>query len=281
MRPFLSISLPGSGARGAGRNCDFLASAIATVNKDAKVRCVLDGVDLVPYWVRGDDCQELSLRHEEQKFLWGRQDDESCVADGRDRLNSTELALSCGVFSKYFKHVETPFFLTTNQLDHAAFAEATCGVTSDNAEDFSDYTVGWRQGVLSLAEALSVDKPDAGWFIPNCDAMPGFLDEDHAHLRRTVTVPELDSEDGAEKQNVLQTLHGWLTTGRNHQAIDAFGVPNAQCSAQRSLPLDLRPDTLLPEVGETEQKLRSAPAAVLDGARTIPVDAAFTDFAFG
>jgi len=46
----------GSGARGAARNCDFLAESIAKVNTAATIRCVLDGVDFVPYWVQSPNC---------------------------------------------------------------------------------------------------------------------------------------------------------------------------------------------------------------------------------
>ena len=89
----------GSGARGAARNCDFLAEAVATVNPRATVRCVLDGADYVPYWVQAPDCRTAS-RAEAQKFLWSRQDDESCLEEYKDRLNSTELAEQCGMYSK-------------------------------------------------------------------------------------------------------------------------------------------------------------------------------------
>ena len=45
-----------------------------------------------------------------------------------------------------------------------------------------------------------------------------------------------------------QAINNWLTTGRRHQAIDPFGVPNEKCSATKSLPLDLRPDSFFEAV---------------------------------
>ena len=92
----------GSGARGAARNCDFLSEAISTVSSSAKVRCVLDGVDLVPYWVNSPACFEDGrfVEEEAEKFLWGRADDKSCLEDNKDRMNSTELAKQCGTFSR-------------------------------------------------------------------------------------------------------------------------------------------------------------------------------------
>ena len=37
---------------------------------------------------------------EDTKFLWGRRDDESCLAKLKDDLNSTSLAEYCGIFSR-------------------------------------------------------------------------------------------------------------------------------------------------------------------------------------
>ena len=54
---------------------------------------------------------------ESQKLLWGRQDDESCIEENGDKVNATELARLCGVFSKFWRHIDTPIFLTTTQLD--------------------------------------------------------------------------------------------------------------------------------------------------------------------
>ena len=64
---------------------------------------------------------------------------------------------------------------------------------------------GWRQGVLTLAEALSVDKAKNGWFIPNCDEMPALLNAANADMRRTVRVPQL--EDLETRANVLQVFN--------------------------------------------------------------------------
>ena len=102
--------------------------------------------------------------------------------------------------------------------------------------------------MLALAESMSVAKPKNGWFIPSCDHTPTFLDQRHEKERRTVQVQSFENEDA--KQNVLQTLNNWVKTGEKHQAIDPFGVMNEACSEAKSLPLDLRPDALLPEIQE-------------------------------
>ncbi len=56
--------MTGSGARGVSHNCDFLSDSIATVNPSARVRCVLDGPDLAPYWVRSPQCWDEVRRRE-------------------------------------------------------------------------------------------------------------------------------------------------------------------------------------------------------------------------
>ena len=66
-----------------------------------------------------------------------------------------------------------------------------------------------------MAEALSVGKPENGWFIPNCDNVPFYFDESRAKERREVRIAPLDekspsSDEKADekeelaKQNVLQ-----------------------------------------------------------------------------
>ncbi len=190
----------GSGARGAARNCDFLADSIATVNRAAKVRCVLDGADFVPYWITSPRCD--AEHHEAEKFLWGRADDETCLKATADSVNSTELARKCGVFSMYWKHVQTPVFVTATQLDPGYFGRATCGVSAARDDDYSDYAIGWRQGMLVLAESMSLEKPSNGWFIPNCDDVPHWLGGEHAKERRGVTVALLQEEE--QKVNAMQ-----------------------------------------------------------------------------
>jgi hypothetical protein len=205
---FMSISSSGSGARGAGRSCDFLSDSIATVSPRAKIRCVLDGIDLVPYWVNSPECfsTDHKSKEESQKFLWGREDDTSCLDKNRDVvLNSSELSVRCGgIFSKYWKDVETPVFLITTQLEPTNFKATTCGVSAARNEDYSDYTIGWRQGMLALAEAISLYKPENGWFIPNCDNVPFLLDGSYSKERRTVTVPLLQEDQ--KMVNALQVF---------------------------------------------------------------------------
>ena len=55
--------------------------------------------------------------------------------------------------------------------------------------------------MLGLAEALSLDKPDNGWFIPNCDESTLFLSSKAVTQRKNVKIPLFVN---GERQNVLQ-----------------------------------------------------------------------------
>jgi len=56
--------------------------------------------------------------------------------------------------------------------------------------------------MLALAEAMSLEKPSNGWFIPNCDEeVPSFFDDAHAKYRREVRVQLFG---GKESANVMQ-----------------------------------------------------------------------------
>ncbi len=62
--------------------------------------------------------------------------------------------------------------------------------------------------MLSMAEAMSVAKPDNGWFLPNCDSgVTTLLDGRNNKERRSVRVQAFNpdaKEDQAESVNVLQ-----------------------------------------------------------------------------
>ena len=80
----------GSGGKGVGYNCDYVSSTMREVNPSVDVRCLADGPDFVPWWVKtgAEQCGGQDLHKlESEKFLWGRMDDESCVEKNEDFLN--------------------------------------------------------------------------------------------------------------------------------------------------------------------------------------------------
>ena len=86
-----------------------MAEAIANVNDKAEIKCILDGPDLLPYWVHDSIAEERcenetmaeAFFETSTKELWGRTDDESCVRSLESKANETTLAETCGIFSRY------------------------------------------------------------------------------------------------------------------------------------------------------------------------------------
>ena len=79
----------------------FFSDAIKTVNNRADVRCILDGPDFTPWWVKTDvaSCKGKDInRLEQEHFLWGKVADQSCVKASAG--NTSEIFHQCGVFSR-------------------------------------------------------------------------------------------------------------------------------------------------------------------------------------
>ena len=132
--------------------------AIATVNEKASVKCVLDSPDLTPYWLNDNIAQERcnetgseAFIDEATKDLWGRTDDESCIRELENELNDSLLASSCGMFSQYWKHVQTPMFIISSQWNEPDFNRVTCNVSQDD-EDYFTYRY-----TLDCKKCLNVD----------------------------------------------------------------------------------------------------------------------------
>ena len=69
----------------------------------------------------------------------------------------------------------------------------------------------WRRGMLGVIQAMSDEKPENGWFIPNCgtDGASIFLSSDDSsgknlakEIRKNVRIPLFANPE--EKKNVLQ-----------------------------------------------------------------------------
>ena len=85
------------------------------------------------------------------KDLWGRTDDESCVRELENELNDTSLATNCGMFSQYFKHIQTPMFIIASQYHEPDFNRITCNVSKED-EDYFTYNTLWKQGVMTMIQ---------------------------------------------------------------------------------------------------------------------------------
>jgi len=217
----------GAGARGVGYNCDFVSESINAVNPLTDVRCVADAPDFVPWWVKTefDVCQDKDYDQlEVEKFMWGREGDETCDEANEDLVNSTELAHRCGVWSRYWEYIETPFFVIGSQFDPIYFENNLCGPGKDDPE-YGAYQLSWRRGMIALFQSMLAKRPNLGLFVPNCDSHTLLSGSLTSAYWSQLEVPLLDSEEKGSLTNVL----GRWKNSEYRQAIDPIGSKNDQC----------------------------------------------------
>lgn len=216
----------GSGARGVGYNCDYVSDAIKTVNNRADVRCILDGPDFTPWWVKTDvaSCKGKDInRLEQEHFLWGKVADQSCVKASAG--NTSEIFHQCGVFSRYWKHVTTPYFLISSQYDPTYFDTNPCG-PGDSDPQYAAYQLSWRRGTIALTQVMQDTRKDVGIFSANCDShtlLSGVL---ASQYWSQLSVPLFEIEEGESSLN--SALFQWLSSD-SVQAVDSLMRNNTKC----------------------------------------------------
>merc|ERR1712117_724562 len=218
----------GGGARGVAYNCDYVRDAITAVNPQTDVRCILDGPDLVPWWLKTeqDTCKGQDYNSLEQEhYLWGKQADQSCIEEEEQTGNTSEVFHKCGVFSRFWQHVTTPFFLISSQYDPHYFDQNPCG-PSETDSQFAAYQLSWRRGVIALLQVIQDTRQDVGIFSANCDnhsLLSGVLAQPYwSHL----TVPLFDTED--QEASLSDLLFQWKLSD-SAQAIDSLMRNNTKC----------------------------------------------------
>ena len=221
----------GSGARGVGYNCDYVSEAISSVNPGADTRCLLDSPDLVPWWVRteAETCRGRDLNTaEREQLLWAKQPDQSCVEAEAARTNSSvsEAAHVCGLFSRYWRHLATPFFLIASQYDPVQFSGAVCG-PAPTSPQLPAYQLSWRRGVLALLQAMVAARPgQVGVFSANCDShlvLAGVLAQPYW---TRLAVPRYEAEQEAASLSSLVASWG---RGEAAVAVDSLLRNNSAC----------------------------------------------------
>ena len=216
----------GAGARGVGHSCDYVAEAMRAVNPQLEMRCVLDSPDLVPWWVKTDTCNGEDLNQMElQHLIWGRQLDQSCL-DANTKLNTTELYHKCGVFSRYWEYIETPFFLISSQYDPQYFDNSPC-VPSSTQPEYPGFQLSWRRGTIALMESMVAKRSSVGVFSANCDShtvLDGVLARPYWS---SLSVPLLNTETQSQT-DLSSLLASWREAGSG-QAIDSLMRNNSQC----------------------------------------------------
>ena len=221
----------GSGARGVGYNCDYVSEAITSVNPGADTRCLLDSPDLVPWWVRteAETCRGRDLNTaEREQLLWAKQPDQSCVEAEAARTNSSvsEAAHVCGLFSRYWRHLATPFFLIASQYDPVQFSGSACGPAPASPQ-LPAYQLSWRRGVLALLQAMVAARPgQVGVFSANCDShlvLAGVLAQPYW---TRLAVPRYEAEQEAASLSSLVASWG---RGEAAVAVDSLLRNNSAC----------------------------------------------------
>ncbi|XP_023339498.1 uncharacterized protein LOC111709817 [Eurytemora carolleeae] len=217
----LTLIGSGSGARGVGYNCDYVASLLPGV----PVKCIADSPDMTPWWVKSEECANRDYEKEEgEKIFWGRQDDESCIEENKSDVNSSELAHRCGVWSRYWSYIETPFFIVGSQFDPYSFADNPC-IPDISDPEYEEYELAWRRGTAALYESILAGRQDRSWFVPDCRSHSYLYGELADSRFNKLTVPMLGSN---KTMSLSASLRQWLEDSPLH-AIDTVAGGNQEC----------------------------------------------------
>jgi len=231
----------GSGARAVGLNCDHVRNTVQKENPSVDFRCLVDGGDFDPWWVRKDEIKchtEMHIRFEDEKILWGRQDDESCVDKFQNILNSTELAHRCGLFSLYWNTISAPLFVISPQYNPEKLQDRLlCSLT--DREELAMYELAWRTGIVSLSQSIMASSfSNVSLFVPGCSSVSSYIE---TKLDR-ILVPLVR---GQKKVPLSQMLTAWLH-GKYLRAVDPVGQENINCSSSSAPLLSENGKTNLP-----------------------------------
>ena len=202
----------GSAARGVANACDSLAQG-----RGERLSCVLDGGELVPWWLHGEGegCQKREeTRRVQEQELWGQTGCQEEPREGR-----------CALLSQHWASIQAPLLVLGPQLDVQQYTGRTCPLPLDS----EDLSLAWRGGVVALAEArLLQDHPSLALFLPNCAQAPLLGDWQ-------VATPLVGGE--GEVASLASVVQSWLE-GTSLQAVDPVAEENSSCgSSARSAPL--------------------------------------------
>ena len=197
------------------------------MNPSTNVRCLVDSPDLIPWWVKTENCNNTQRVEDEEK-LWARKADASCLEAVRQSKNSTARALSCGLWSNYWKDISSPVFLIGSQLDPETFASQPC-LPRHNPKEIQEYEDAWRTGMVALYEAVAAGANQTGLFLPTC-SVHGFLSggPQEGYFSQ-LKVPLIDT-NGTESATLASILVEW-EQGKSGQAIDSAGTRNPGCAS--------------------------------------------------
>ena len=198
------------------------------MNPSTNVRCLADSPDLSPWWVKREEQCNSTQRVEEEEKLWGRQADASCLRKVKQSENSTARAISCGLWSNYWKDIRSPLFLIGSQLDPKSFASQPC-LHLDSSNEVREYEDAWRAGMVALYEAVAASAPKTGLFLPTCSVHAFLSGGPQERYFSQLEVPLMDT-NGTQSATLASLLEDW-EGGKSRQAIDAAGTRNLGCAS--------------------------------------------------
>jgi len=170
----------------------------------------VDGGDLVPWWVEGEQegCRERrQLEKDQQQVLWGG-----------GLCNDVE---RCGPLAQRWS---SPLLVISAQLDVAQYTSNPCPLPLES----EPLTLAWRGGVVALAEARALEG-SISLFVPNCPTSRPLI---AGHWN--TSAPVLGSK--TEEVTLREVIESWLR-GVHVQAVDPVAEENLSCQQGPSAPL--------------------------------------------
>ena len=200
-----------AGGFGTSYNCDFVADMVHARNADAEVFCVANANNFGPDWIRLEGC-DLEASVKQGLVFWGGHADESC-----EKANPGHHEM-CAIFTSYYEHVTTPFFVAVSYTDiHHGLHPC-----NPNYPQNPEYWDKWRFGMFQLATNFTQSEPRKGLFLVNC---PAHSISSEGYMWDEISI-EAEGEDMIQKYTILNWLED---NGEPYQAIDKYNVINEDC----------------------------------------------------
>ena len=208
------VVLAGASAGGAGaaKNCDFVADKINGLGYNAKVSCLLDGLDLEPTWLTSD-CNLV-----ERRTFWNAQQDSTCLqALGNEVAN-------CSSFSLFWSYIETPFMVVSSEADQVThFCNRSPSLVDNSVGSFGRR---WREGMAKLGqEMVDTGRADIGVFLGNC---PFHIAMENSAVFSEMPVTVVGQQ--GNKVTLSQAILNWMAGQGPYHAIDNPAETNPMCS---------------------------------------------------
>merc|ERR1711971_641257 len=147
-----------------------------------------------------------------QDAFWGGKPDSSCESDAASNQE-------CFAFATNYKHITTPIMVVQTLTDPTVKHECSPEVTED-----PDYWVTYRNKVAALAEQFKQDKPNNGFWVPNCVY---HVSQGKPLMWGGLTV----GETAGQQLTLREALSNWISGSGGFQVVDPPQTINPVCPA--------------------------------------------------